>query len=179
MRGVFSEYAGTMTMVSRIYIDATAAHVMRLESELKYPHETGGILLGTIEGDTAAIGHASGPGPKAQHTRYRFVRDGAYAQHVLESILASSGGTQDYLGEWHSHPSRSPVSHRDRSSMRWISRNKSYDCKYPLMVIMMRVHEGGWQLRAYQWQEGSLARISVEVREDMRRYLEDFRRLHS
>lgn len=163
---MFSEYVGTMTMVSQIYIDATAVHVMRLESELKYPHETGGILLGTIEGDTAAVAHVSGPGPRALHASHRFVRDGDYAQHVLERILASSGGKQDYLGEWHSHPSRSPVSHRDRASMRWISRNKSYECEYPLMIIATRIHDGGWQLRGYQWKEGRLARISVEVRED-------------
>jgi integrative and conjugative element protein (TIGR02256 family) len=65
--------------------------------------ETGGILLGTDDGQEIVIRHAGGPGPKARRESTRFLRDLAHAQQLAE--LAWKEDQSQWIGEWHTHPS--------------------------------------------------------------------------
>jgi integrative and conjugative element protein (TIGR02256 family) len=65
--------------------------------------ETGGILLGTDDGQEIVIRHAGGPGPKARRESHRFLRDLAHAQQLAE--LAWREDQSQWIGEWHTHPS--------------------------------------------------------------------------
>ncbi len=97
--------------------------------------ETGGILIGRIEGDKAIIERATGPGPKAVKTATRFERDIEFAQSELDAATASSH-TSVYLGEWHSHLVASPKpSPRDVLSMQDIAESRNYATDCPVMVI--------------------------------------------
>jgi integrative and conjugative element protein (TIGR02256 family) len=66
--------------------------------------ETGGILLG-FDPDAerpAVITVASGPGPNAVRSRYRFRRDVDYAQEVADQAYGLDRSV--WIGEWHTHP---------------------------------------------------------------------------
>ncbi|UKA56657.1 Mov34/MPN/PAD-1 family protein (plasmid) [Arthrobacter sp. FW305-BF8] len=65
--------------------------------------ETGGILLGTDDGQEIVIRHAGGPGPKARREFHRFLRDLSHAQQLAE--LAWREDQSQWIGEWHTHPS--------------------------------------------------------------------------
>lgn len=65
--------------------------------------ETGGILLGTDDGQEVVIRHAGGPGPKARRESNRFLRDLTHAQQIAE--LAWKEDQSQWIGEWHTHPS--------------------------------------------------------------------------
>lgn len=64
--------------------------------------ETGGILIGQdISPLKVNISHATLPGPKAYHSRTKFLRDTEYCSNILREYYETHG--VDYVGEWHSH----------------------------------------------------------------------------
>jgi len=97
--------------------------------------ETGGILIGRIEGNKAIIERATGPGPKAVKTSTRFERDIEFAQAELDSA-ATGSNPSIYLGEWHSHLVASPEpSPRDVLSMQEIAESANYATDCPVMIV--------------------------------------------
>ena len=134
---------------------------LRFESERKSPNETGGVLVGHVNGDgRTVITAVVGPGPNATHARSRFKRDGCYAQAEVNRLHHASNARDDYIGEWHSHPDAGGPSFIDRGSMSWISTNPQYGRREPVLIIMERAQKRTWSLRAYRWIKGRL----VEVR---------------
>lgn len=65
--------------------------------------ETGGILLGTDDGQVIVIRHAGGPGPKARRESHRFLRDLAHAQQLADRAWKED--QSQWIGDWHTHPS--------------------------------------------------------------------------
>lgn len=49
------------------------------------------------------------PQPEDRRSRYRFTRDQAAHQRLLDIEWALSGHTRTYLGEWHTHPEAVPI----------------------------------------------------------------------
>lgn len=97
--------------------------------------ETGGVLIGKIDGTTATIYRATGPGPKALRTATRFERDIEYAQQQLD-MESSSDPSNVYIGEWHSHLVPKPVpSGRDVLSLTGIAQSPNYATDCPIMLI--------------------------------------------
>ncbi|MFG1770771.1 Mov34/MPN/PAD-1 family protein [Nocardia salmonicida] len=66
--------------------------------------ETGGILLGTDHSGDVLITSAGTPGPKARRASHSFHRDLDHANQ-LATLAWHTDGSQ-WLGEWHTHPSR-------------------------------------------------------------------------
>lgn len=97
--------------------------------------ETGGILIGRIEGNKAIIVRATGPGPNAKRTASVFERDIEFAQGELDAEAAKGQGNL-YVGEWHSHLVASPEpSGRDVLSMTGIAQASNYATDCPVMMI--------------------------------------------
>lgn len=69
--------------------------------------ETGGILLGHDFGDILQVNVAGGPGPNAQRSRDRFLRDRAHAAQL--AALAWEADRAQWIGDWHTHPTTPPV----------------------------------------------------------------------
>jgi integrative and conjugative element protein (TIGR02256 family) len=152
--------APSTTLVLR----AAVVETLRLESERRYPSETGGVLVGHVDGDGRTVVIAViGPGPNALHSRSRFQRDGDYAQTEVDRLHHASDGRDDYLGEWHSHPDVGGPSYIDGGSMSWISNNPRYRRHEPVLIIMERVRKREWCLRAYRWEQRRLVEVRASV----------------
>lgn len=70
--------------------------------------EAGGILLGYRRGPHLHVIEATTPMPDDHQARYRFYRSGPPHQRIATTRWQFSGGTLDYIGEWHSHPEATP-----------------------------------------------------------------------
>lgn len=125
------------------------------------PKETGGIMVGYRCDLAIHLTGFGGPGPRAKHARATFVRDGEFAQQVLDDALRESVGAIDYVGEWHSHPAPVEPSGRDASSMTWVATNDRYACDEPILVIATKERRG-WVLHAFRSKNGILTRCEVD-----------------
>jgi len=145
-----------------VWINSSALEDMGEEADSCYPVETGGILLGyTADNSDVVIQCAIGPGPKAQHSRYRFVPDHAWQCEQIDGHYAASNGVKVYVGEWHTHPGGSAwMSLLDRRTLGRIARHREASCPHPLMVI-----GGGsprrWEWKAHQFMRSAFFRLSV------------------
>ena len=77
----------------------------------KGAEEAGGVLLGRLVSDSndIVIDAATEPGPKDKRTLFSFLRSKAGHQQQVNRSWTKSGGTQIYLGGWHSHPQPDPT----------------------------------------------------------------------
>jgi integrative and conjugative element protein (TIGR02256 family) len=71
--------------------------------------ESGGILLGYRRGTHLHVTEATAPLLSDQASRTRFFRSAAPHQQAALARWRESGGTIDYLGEWHTHPEHHPT----------------------------------------------------------------------
>lgn len=88
------------------------AMMQQFRQDASHKPEAGGILLGYRRGRHLHIAQASAPLPGDRRGRTHFYR-GAFphSQFAIEGWL-SSGGTIDYMGEWHTHPETQPTPSR-------------------------------------------------------------------
>ena len=105
-------------------------------------HETGGILLGhSASEEKIIVEMATGPGPKALHSKRYFVRDTSYCQSVYERHFYQNGW--EYIGDWHSHlecpkfPSAGDVMTLDA-----VLHDKDYDFDAFLMLLALPSRSG-------------------------------------
>lgn len=152
-----------MSYVQVLCLAPGVARLIRQESSASPEEETGGILVGRVDGTTAWVTHVVGPGPRAEHGRSSFRRDGDYTQSCLEDIFCQSQGDDDYLGEWHSHLVLAGPSSLDSRSMAWVSKNPRYHCPSPLLLLCCQAKPDRWHLRGYQWQRDRLIKIAVDA----------------
>ena len=73
--------------------------------------EAGGVLLGRhiLGGQDIVADLVTVPRIEDRRSRYRFSRAREQHQAVIDSVWQKSEKTCTYLGEWHTHPERSPV----------------------------------------------------------------------
>lgn len=130
------------------------------ESIHSLPLETGGVLIGSITGNCALITRATGPGPNAEHTPTEFRRDGEYSQWVLDETAIQSDGSQDYIGEWHSHPKNSGPSGKDFASLRWIAQNPKYAIAQPVLGICGKQKDDSWIMSFYVLDGSNIIKLA-------------------
>ncbi len=96
--------------------------------------ETGGVLMGYVEGDTIFVKKASDGGPKAAHEEWYFRADPDYVDMFIDMEHANSNGKFRYLGEWHTHPQIEPEpSEIDLNSLEEIAESSS---DFAILVIV-------------------------------------------
>jgi integrative and conjugative element protein (TIGR02256 family) len=120
------------------------------EADRAFPLETGGVLLGWRASTTeVVITNLVGPGPGAEHHRVWFRPDADWQQGQIDARYAQSGRTVTYLGDWHTHPSGSPVlSRKDLRTLRRISRHADARIGQPVMAVVAGGPE--WRLAVRQ-----------------------------
>jgi integrative and conjugative element protein (TIGR02256 family) len=155
------------SLVNYVSISRTLERFAMAESEARAPDETGGILIGRIRDDTLVLTHVTGPGPNAIHRPTLFMRDGHHAQRALEDAAGKSGGAENYVGEWHSHPFPQGPSTQDVESMERIGRKPSYACAHPVLLLCRRerARRRAWKLFAFQWNGHTLLPRRLRIAE--------------
>ena len=74
------------------------------ETTEKIKTETGGLFLGTVQGDTWYIIEAIDPGPKSIFEVAYFEYDQKYTQHLINKIANLYDTKLSLIGLWHRHP---------------------------------------------------------------------------
>ena len=124
------------------------AHLRKLRSD-KLPRETGGALLGQWDQSRRllyVVGATKAPSDSKEEPT-SFVRGSAELKVWLDSAAERTGGSVQYIGEWHSHPDGfgTEPSGLDRQLFRWISESLAIDGLPPVMLIVGQ-HDLRWVL---------------------------------
>lgn len=121
--------------------------------------EAGGILLGRLlrDSEDVIVDQATPPGESDRRSRTYFVRSLMPAQRKVDAAWASSEGTSNYVGEWHTHPEPHPSpSPHDRRDWRRIAKKARYAQESLFFVIV-----GTESVRA--WECDKTSRSIVEL----------------
>lgn len=108
--------------------------------------ETGGILIGRYSQshDCALVSEITPPPKDSLQQKFRFIRGIIGLQERLKSSWKQNHDY--YLGEWHFHPSSSPLySPVDETQMVAISADQEYHCPEPILLIIGGSKELGWK----------------------------------
>jgi len=72
--------------------------------------EAGGVLLGRyiLGCEDVIVDRITMPTKRDRQSRFRFFRSARLHQQAIDEAWTSSGGTCNYLGEWHTHPEPDP-----------------------------------------------------------------------
>lgn len=135
----------------RLMIHASVLDFIEQESAKAPRTETGGVIAGCgdLRSAEVHVTHASKPGPRARRTMFSFSRDTNYCQQFLDKLAVDSGGTIDYLGEWHKHHENVPgPSGRDIATSSEIALDPDYHVELCLLFIIGRSNERD-SLRAF------------------------------
>lgn len=127
---------------------------MNEEANSGLPFETGGVLLGYWSNDRSevVITDATGPGPKAAHSKTEFIPDDEYQDRVIDEIYARSERRHTYLGDWHTHPfGEESLSYKDRRTLQRIARLDGTGGPAPLMAVLA-CNEQVWRLAVWQYE---------------------------
>jgi integrative and conjugative element protein (TIGR02256 family) len=126
---------------------------MRAAADDAFPNETGGLLMGHVQAGGAEITTVIGAGPDAVMTRCSFTPDRDWQYEQIDCLFYGTRGAVTYVGEWHSHPSRSiSLSGLDRSLLREISETPAARCQTPLMGVLAGGGEEGWAEAFFRYE---------------------------
>lgn len=95
---------GRLVLVEQVVDDDMRRFVAPDEAD----REAGGILLGHYRGPHIEIVKCTTPLPLDVRSTYQFKRSDPQHQQIATKEWASSGGTVNYVGEWHTHPEDYP-----------------------------------------------------------------------
>lgn len=113
--------------------------------------EAGGILIGSYRGDHVEVSACTMPMRRDTRARTFFDRMDGGHQNAAMRAWRSSGGTNTYVGEWHTHPEAHPSpSLLDRWTWSRIMRSS----REPIVFAI-----GGWE--SCWWGLGIDARIGA------------------
>ena len=107
----------------RIFWDAQLESKLKEYRNTKLPNETGGVLIGSydLERRIIYVVDATEAPLDSQECPHGFLRGSEGLQEAVERIREATSGRLDYIGEWHSHPTRNTEpSTRDQNVVKWV-----------------------------------------------------------
>lgn len=133
------------------WIESSVLKTLSEQAKFFQPYETGGCLLGywVKPLEEVVICEIVGSGPKAKHSKMKFVPDHKWQTSQIAAIYAESGYYYSYLGDWHSHPNYSSanLSWKDRRTLRKIASHPPARMPHPLMAIIAK--DESWVLKIW------------------------------
>ncbi|MGH1462901.1 MAG: Mov34/MPN/PAD-1 family protein [Neptuniibacter sp.] len=119
-----------------------------LTSDMKlYPEiETGGLLIGyRVKHKNYSewvVTHLTHAGPNATHNPTSYEPDYEYDQAQADKLFHASGGSEYYIGDWHTHPNGAPeASWLDKRSLYTNAKRSSHTEHSTLMLIVGGSHK--------------------------------------
>ena len=88
----------------KVFFSDRAFASVLAETTEKIKTETGGLFLGSVQGDNWYIVEAIDPGPKSVFEVAYFEYDKNYTQHLINKIANLYDKRLDLIGLWHRHP---------------------------------------------------------------------------
>jgi len=146
-------------MIELIVIENSVVSIAKREMRRAKFTETGGALVGHLEGHHLVITSASGPGPRAELRMRSVLIDGEHATRFCARVRSQTDGADDYVGDWHCHLGYSlEPSELDYDAMKTMATFESATNVNPVSVIWSK-----WsgKLRAYYFDD---ARVLREIR---------------
>lgn len=125
-------------------------------------NEAGGLLIGRmlLQGDVI-IDQAVEPSMEDKSSRFSFFRPIKLAQQFVVRIWHRSRGTQNYLGEWHTHPEDNPnPSSTDIKNWIKVWQTSSEEIGELFFVIVGRKAVGVWSVNSKSGRPVSLKEVS-------------------
>lgn len=136
---------------------------MLTEGWRTWPHETGGIVLGSDHGNQLQVTTVIGPGPAATHARYTFTPDSDWQ---AEQVAAAwhLDPTVEYLGDWHTHPGGTTrFSRLDAETAQAIADAPRARQPAPVMVVLALGADGTSRVAAGRLHSGRLNPLALAV----------------
>lgn len=119
--------------------DSVLSIFQSYEQRQLWSREAGGVLIGKqVENeDHYILSAVTTPTKHDKRTRFSFTRSILSAQPFINKKWQESNGTENYLGEWHTHPETNPIpSETDKALIRQIVSDKSSPFPKVLLVIV-------------------------------------------
>lgn len=123
----------------RVCVDRGLIQRVLAMRDEKLPNETGGVLTGVVDIPAKCI-HLAGASPAPADSIESpggFTRGTAGVREHLDEVFERTRGQVRYVGEWHSHPPRTPTrpSTVDLAQIDWLSTLFDIDTLPALMLI--------------------------------------------
>lgn len=127
----------------RVVVEPAAVNNMRAMRQINPDaHEAGGVLIGERRGDSFVVKEVTTPSSIDTSSRFRFIRHYFHHQLAVDKANQLTGGTSNYLGEWHTHPQDKPYpSSMDLENWKATFRNKE-----PHLAAVVGRDEEWWAL---------------------------------
>lgn len=119
--------------------DGVLTTFQSFEQQQMWSKEAGGILIGKklMDAEHYVLSAVSTPTKQDKRTRFSFTRSKQSAQRYIDKHWTESGGIENYIGEWHTHPEINPLpSSIDKSLIRQVVSDKSSPFSKVLLVIV-------------------------------------------
>ncbi len=133
-----------------LYLTTTALFLIDSFRQHSYrSSESGGVLLGRILVPNAhvIVERVTSPNPADKRSRFRFFRAQHPTQMAINRAWVGSDGTQNYLGEWHTHPEDDPSpSETDLRNWDKLTRYAKFEQDALFFVIVGRVATRVWEV---------------------------------
>lgn len=108
--------------------DVVTQRIQKFTEPPEADREAGGILLGSYRGPHIEVLQCTTPMRKDSRTRFDFVRRDPGHHRAADAAWRSSGGTINFVGEWHTHPEDHPrPSNIDRNTWAELMRKRQHD----------------------------------------------------
>jgi integrative and conjugative element protein (TIGR02256 family) len=154
------------------WVNAAVLKSLEEEGHRRAPDETGGVLIGywSTGSHEVVITNATGPGPRAKHSKALYIPDREYDQAMIAHHYAAAGRRLTYLGDWHTHPDgKAYLSDQDRRTLRQIAESPSARAPKALMAILAggqpwELHIWVGHLQKRRWRTTSLEAELLTVR---------------
>lgn len=122
--------------------------ILSFVQDEKNKMEAGGVIMGRFIKDSknVIIDKVTVPMIGDKRSRFSFIRGEKMHQRIITSTWIKSGGTCNYLGEWHTHPESYPKpSQIDIRNWKEILRNRTFSSQYLYFVIVGINEVGIWE----------------------------------
>ena len=153
-------------MRKRVVVASGAAAALTAHAAAAGAVETGGIVIGSGDGEALSVAYISPPGPRAHKRRLSFRRDTVFLQELLDRRVRQSNGEVDYVGEWHVHRALdTELSRVDKRELWRIAASSNYETDQPLLLLL-ETGQDQRRLRAFTFEaepDRRYGEILVEV----------------
>lgn len=122
--------------------------LLKYQQTGKDAKEAGGILIGRYlkHGNDVVIDYVTEPSIYDVRKRYFFHRSSKIHHEFAQNKWENSQGTENYLGEWHSHPEKNPKpSQYDLKSWKQHMKKLDKELKFTFFIIVGTKSIGVWK----------------------------------